>query len=335
MTTKTDNLSLTLTCGGKVYTVTPELPADAGPGKTVEITLKLTSGGLIITGIILNSSTSLTIPQAGGTFTLVTRTWTEPVSNVSWLVKDADDNEVGRSTSHSNYRTATIQVDEHTEWTDRSLKLFWSYNGSEYKEYTGSYTLLQSGYSFTARCEYERGYWGYEGDRNLIIEGSYPSGGKFYIQPDGGTVNEYTLGERVTIHLPKNTSGSEITYKLWAQDASGIHYSTSSIVQHNTFDFGDATYAYGSINAAYKGEGDYWTSWETCYKAGMDLVTPEHKWCCRVIMMAHEIPWVSSHYPNSDGNYLYWTGTEMTTGSGAQTDNRTIVCFFDLNATGH
>ena len=335
LTTKTDNLSLTLTCGGKDYTVTPELPADAGPGKTVEITLKLTSGGLIITGIILNSSTSLTIPQAGGTFTLVTRTWTEPVSNISWLVKDADDREVGRSASHSNYRTATIQVDPHTAWTDRSLTLYWSYNGSEYKEYTDKYTLIQSGYSFTARCEYDRGYWGYEGDRNLIIEGCYPSGGKFYIQPDGGTKKEYTLGERVTIHLPKNTSGSNITYKLWAKDASGIYYSSSTIVQRNAFEFGDATYAYGSVNAVYKGQGNYWESWDACYNAGMDLVTGDTRWCCREIMRAHDLPWISSHYPNGDGRYLYWDGTAMVTGAGAQTDKREIVCYFDLNATGH
>ena len=336
LTTKTDNLSLTLTCGGKDYTVTPELPADAGPGKTVEITLKLTSGGLIITHIILNSSTSLTIPQAGGTFTLVTRTWTEPVSNISWLVKDADDNEVGRSTSHSNYRTATIQVDEHTEWTDRSLTLFWSYNGSEYKEYTGKYTLNQSGYSFTARCEYERGYWGYEGDRKLIIEGSYPSGCKLYIKPDGGSATEYSLGERVTIHLPKNTSGSDITYRLWAQDASGIHYSSSTIVQRNTFNVGEATYAYGSINAAYKGVGDYTSSMTTCTNSGMHLVTVETKNCLKTIMQAQGMQGIGSYVNGGNGARLNtWEGAEDVyyTPTGNTTDIMSIVCYFDLNTT--
>ena len=335
LTTKTDNLSLTLTRGGKDYTVTPDLPADAGPGKTVEITLKLTSGGLIITGIILNSSTSLTIPQAGGTFTLVTRTWTEPVSNISWLVKDADDNELGRSTSHSNYRTATIQVDAHTAWTDRSLTLYWSYNGSEYKEYTGKYTLNQSGYSFTARCESERGYWGYEGDRNLIIEGSYPSGCKLYIKPDGGTETEYSLGERVTIHLPKNTSGSGITYRLWAQDESGIHYSSSTIVQRNTFNLGEATYAYGSINAAYKGVGDYNTSMTTCTKAGMRLVNLDVKNCLRTVMNERGMTGIGSFVENWPGVKLY-TGTDaddVYLGDASTNEQCSIVCFFDLNTT--
>ena len=336
LTTKTDNLSLTLTCGGKDYTVTPDLPADAGPGKTVEITLKLTSGGLIITGIILNSSTSLTIPQAGGTFTLVTRTWTEPVSNISWLVKDADDNEVGQSTSHSNYRTATIKVDPHTAWTDRSLTLYWSYNGSEYKEYSGKYTLIQSGYLFTVRCEYDRGYWGYEGDRNLIIEGGYPSDGKLNIQAEGGTKNEYALSERVTIHLPKNTSGSDITYKLWVEDASGIHNLSSTIVQRNTFDLGDATYAYGSILTAYKGTGDYWVSMETCYNdAGMDLVTPNHILCLKALMDDLNMSFISSHYPVSGGNNLNCDGTSSWESPGDLHDPRSIVCYFDLNATGH
>ena len=328
LTTKTDNLSLTLTCGGKDYTVTPELPADAGPGKTVEITLKLTSGGLIITGIILNSSTSLTIPQAGGTFTLVTRTWTEPVSNISWLVKDADDNEVGQSTSNSNYRTATIQVDAHTEWPDRSLKLFWSYNGSTYKEYTGKYTLNQSGYSFTARCESERGYWGYEGDRNLIIEGSYPSGCKLYIKPDGGTESEYSLGERVTIHLPKNTSGSDITYRLWAQDESGIHYTSSTIVQRNTYPVGETTYAYGSINAAYKGVGNYETSISTCKNSGMALVTAETKNTLIPIMKAQGMTAIGA-YANGepDTKLYYWEGLDHVYHDwvGTSTEDRSII----------
>ena len=336
LTTKTDNLSLTLTCGGKDYTVTPELPADAGPGKTVETTLKLTPGGLIITGIILNSSTSLTIPQAGGTFTLVTRTWTEPVSNISWLVTDADDNEVGQSTSNSNYRTATIQVDEHTEWTDRSLKLFWSYNGSTYKEYTGKYTLNQSGYSFTARCESERGYWGYEGDRNLIIEGSYPSGCKLYIKPDGGTEREYSLGEPVTIHMPKNTSGSDITYRLWAQDESGIHYTSSTIVQRNTFPVGETLYAYGSINAAYKGVGNYTTSMTTCRNSGMALVTPETKDIIIPIMKAQGMSAIGS-YVNGDPNYkmYYWDGLDHVYNDwvGESTEDRSIICYFDLNTS--
>ena len=335
LTTKTDNLSLTLTCGGKDYTVTPELPADAGPGKTVEITLKLTSGGLIITGIILNSSTSLTIPQAGGTFTLVTRTWTQPVSNISWLVKDADDNEVGQSTSHSNYRTATIQVvDENTEWTDRSLTLFWSYNGSEYKEYTGKYTLNQSGYSFTARCESERGYWGYEGDRNLIIEGSYPSGCKLYIKPDGGTESEFSLVERVTIHLPKNTSGSDITYRLWAQDESGIHYTSSTIVQRNTFPVGETTYAYGSIHAAYKGVGQYAKSISTCTNSGMALVTAETKQILIPIMKAQGMTAIGSYVNGDPSSKIYfWEGLDHVYHDivGESTEDRSIVCWFDLN----
>ena len=336
LTTKTDNLSLTLTCGGKDYTVTPELPADAGPGKTVEITLKLTSGGLIITHIILNSSTSLTIPQAGGTFTLIARTWTEPVSNISWLVKDADDNEVGQSTSHSNYRTATIQVDAHTEWPDRSLKLFWSYNGSTYKEYTGKYTLNQSGYSFTARCEYERGYWGYEGDRNLIIEGSYPSGCKLYIKPDGGTEREYSLGERVTIHLPKNTSGSDITYKLWAQDESGIHYTSSTIVQQYTFPVGETTYAYGSINAAYKGIGNYTTSMSTCTNAGMHLVTIETKNILKTMLTEREVSGIGAFVNGGNGaTVAYWEDAEDVyyDPNGNPNDINSIVCYFDLNTS--
>ena len=218
LTTKTDNLSLTLTCGSKTYTVTPELPADAGPGKTVEITLKFYSGGLIIYGISLNSSSSVTIPRAGGTFTLVSRTWTEPVSNISWLVKDANDNEVGRSTSYSAYNKATVTVDENKAWQPRNLTLYWSYQGSEPQQYTQEYTLNQTGGTITS-VGLATGNFNnqavetacYAGVRTLVINGDYPTGLQFYLTNYERRLGPYTMSASGDyIWLERN-----VTADLW------------------------------------------------------------------------------------------------------------------------
>ena len=196
--------------------------------------------------------------------------------------------------------------------------------------------MNQSGYSFTARCESERGYWGYEGDRNLIIEGSYPSGCKLYIKPDGGTESEYSLGEPVTIHMPKNTSGSDITYILWAQDESGIHYASSTIVQRNTFPVGETTYAYGSINAAYKGVGKYETSMSTCTNSGMALVRPETKDIILPIMKEQGMTGIGTYVNGEPASKIYfWEGLDkvyydLTSNTN---EDRSIICYFDLNTS--
>ena len=218
LTTKTDNLSLTLTCGSKTYTVTPELPADAGPGKTVEITLKFYSGGLIIYGILLNSSSSVTIPRAGGTFTLVSRTWTEPVSNISWLVKDANDNEVGRSTSYSAYNKATVTVDENKAWQPRNLTLYWSYQGSEPQQYTQEYTLNQTGGTITSVTLATGNFNNqavetacYAGVRTLVINGDYPTGLQFYLTNYESRLGPFTMSASGDyIWLERN-----VTADLW------------------------------------------------------------------------------------------------------------------------
>ena len=277
LTTKTDNLSLTLTCGGKDYTVTPELPADAGPGKTVEITLKFSPGGLIITGIILNSSTSLTIPRAGGTFTLVTRTWTEPVSNISWLVKDAKNNEVGRSTSYSAYNKATVTVDENKAWETRSLTLYWSYQGSEPQQYAQEYTLKQTGGTITS-CSLATGNFNnqaletacYAGVRTLIISGDYATDQQFYLTNYSEKHGPFTMSASGSyITLPRNV----IDDKWWTIEPiksyeTGSEWTPYYVIQRkatitnitNGFICLNGTYAY--LDEA---ELDYETAMALCH----------------------------------------------------------------------
>ena len=329
LTTKTDNLTLTLTCGSKTYTVTPDLPTDAGPGKICEITLKIIPDGLVITSITLNSSSSVTIPQAGGTFTLVAQTQSSPTSNISWLVKDANDNEVGSSSSYSNYSTATIQVNANTEWTARNLKLYWSYNGSVPTEYTGSYTLNQLGYSFTARFEASPGYWGYEGDRNLIIEGSFPTGYTGYLKADGGDPIAFTLTEKTTVHLPRNTSGSNITYQIYAVNAAHTYtyYSPSTIVQRASFDIGtDVVYCYGSINAVVKEKLGYEDCYNRCHNAGMLMLDWDRREVLRALYNAnnHTKPWTGNPRMNNyDGDPYYFIYWDRDAGNVASKDKYT------------
>ena len=210
LTTKTDNLTLTLTCGSKTYTVTPDLPTDAGPGKICEITLKIIPDGLVITSITLNSSSSVTIPRAGGTFTLVAQTQTSPTSNISWLVKDANDNEVGRSTSYAAYNKATVTVDENKAWETRSLTLYWSYQGSEPQQCAQEYTLNQTGGTITS-CKLTTGNYAnqsletacYAGVRTLVINGDYATGQQFYLTNGSDKLGPFTM----------SASGAYITLK--------------------------------------------------------------------------------------------------------------------------
>ena len=233
LTTKTDNLTLTLTCGSKTYTVTPDLPTDAGPGKICEITLKIIPDGLVITSITLNSSSSVTIPRAGGTFTLVAQTLTSPTSNISWLVKDAHDNEVGRSTSYSAYNNATVTVDENKDWVSRNLTLYWSYDESEYKEYTGSYTLNQNASTITsakfsvgATSTSDIKTWVYKGVRTLSVTGDYATDARIVLTWSSTTQGPYDLHSSTRVVFPVNGQNAILDWAIKGVNHDGSYTDT-------------------------------------------------------------------------------------------------------------
>ena len=196
---------------------------------------------MYIKDITLNSSSSVTIPRAGGTFTLVAQTLTSPTSNISWLVKDADDNEVGRSTSYSAYNSATVTVDSYVNahWNaTRSLTLYWSYNGSEYRQYDGTYTLKQSGtiesatFSVGATSYSNEVTFEYGGDRTLAVVGEWLSGDKIVLRSGTKVQGPYALSSEMIITLPANTStANTLNWEICGVESDGTYTETGLSLQ--------------------------------------------------------------------------------------------------------
>ena len=241
LTTKTDNLTLTLTCGGEDWTIIPDLPADAGPGKTVEITLKLTPAGVVIRSITLNSSTSLTIPRAGGTFTLVAQTRTSLTDNITWKVKDTDGNDVGRSTSYSAYNTATVSVDESKEWYEKNLTLYWSYATPTYVALDCEYTLKQDAskissatFSVGATSSSTIETYLYQGVRTLQVAGDWSSDAQIKLTNGRTTIGPLTLSSQTLVRFPLNEAGATLDWTILALNSDGGYTTTSWHLKQST-----------------------------------------------------------------------------------------------------
>ena len=241
LTTKTDNLTLTITCGGEDWTIIPDLPADAGPGKTVEITLKLTPAGVVIRSITLNSSTSLTIPRAGGTFTLVAQTRTSLTDNIKWKVKDTDGNDVGRSTSYSAYNTATVSVDESKEWYEKNLTLYWSYATPTYVALDSEYSLKQDAsnissatFSVGATSSSTIETYIYQGVRTLQVEGDWSSDAQIKLTNGTTTIGPFTLSSQTLVRFPLNEAGTTLDWTILALNSAGDYTTTTSHLKQST-----------------------------------------------------------------------------------------------------
>ena len=270
LTTKTDNLTLTITCGGEDWTIIPDLPADAGPGKTVEITLKLTPAGVVIRSITLNSSTSLTIPRAGGTFTLVAQTRTSLTDNITWKVKDTDGNEVGRSTSYSAYNTATVSVDESKEWYEKKLTLYWSYATPTYVALDCEYTLKQDAsnissatFSVGATSSSTIETYIYQGVRTLQVEGDWSSDAQIRLTNGTTTIGPLTLSSQTLVRFPLNQAGTTLVWKIFGLNSNRSYTPTSvQLKQNTTYNSSSTPTNWSYVNGLmmlYRGKS-YWSS---------------------------------------------------------------------------
>ena len=210
-----------------------------GTGSAADIPVEGEQDIMYIKDITLNSSSSVTIPRASSTFTLAAETSIDPTSNISWLVKDADDNEVGRSTSYSAYNSATVTVDANDiAYWNRSLTLYWSYNGSEYRQYDGPYTLKQRGkniasatFSVGALSTSNKYTYIYSGVRTLAVDGEWQSSDSIVLRSGTTEMGPFTLSSSMLITLPQNSSNSTLNWEILGVEPDGT-YSETGISLH-------------------------------------------------------------------------------------------------------
>ena len=247
-----------------------------GTGSAVDIPVEGEQDIMYIKDITLNSSSSVTIPRASSTFTLAAETSIDPTSNISWLVKDADDNEVGRSTSYSAYNSATVTVDANdiAYWNPRSLTLYWSYNGSEYRQYDGPYTLKQRGkniasatFSVGALSTSNKYTYIYSGVRTLAVDGEWQSSDRIVLRSGTTVMGPFALSSSMFITLPQNSTNSTLNWEILAVEPDGT-YSETGISLHQGKDLSpdntpaDWLYA-GGITLKQIGQ----TTWDGCNSA--------------------------------------------------------------------